>query len=402
MIIATLTLLNETTIRCLNETDEKRIISTFTELAVNILGADFGFVWMGKKGEEFKLTYRSNNLPYIPLSPTKGGRNTKVLNSSKPDFVSVVKKRNDKYDVSRYMKSFVIIPITYQDNVYGNVVICFKKLEEFSREKKILCTLVGSNIAQVITILRHRKTLKENEEYRRSMEEEKLRSEFLADAMHEIRTPLAIIKGTVDLSMKNYYATNQSIAFEAINTEIQHLTGILSELSVLTSKDSPVQRKIQTKKIKLSQFLKEISKRWIILANKRDIVIKIGKIPAVSILADEVYLDKLFANIVKNAITYGKDGGHISISGTIEKDMVKINIQDDGVGISRKDLGRIFDRFYRADKARSNFNSYNGTGLGLAITKWIAESHGGKVTVESTLGKGSTFSVFLPVVKISS
>ncbi len=398
MITDTLILLNEATIQCLNETDENKIISTFTELAVDILGANFGFVWFCKKGQEFELAYRSHNLPYTPLSPTMGGRNTKVFKSFQPDFVSIVEKRKDKYDVSKYMKSFVIIPITYQDNIYGNIVICFKKLETFSKEKRILCTLIGSNIAQVITIFRNKEILKKNEEYRRKMKEEELRTEFLADAMHELRTPLAIIKGTVDLSMKNYYATNQSIAFKTINTEIQHLTEILSELSVLTSKDSHVQRKIQTKKIKLSPFIKKISERWITLANKKSIVVQIKKIPPVSIFADESYLNKLFTNIVKNAVTYGRDHGHISISGIIKGNMIKIDIHDDGVGISSDDLERVFERFYRVDKSRSSLNDNNGSGLGLAITKWIVEAHGGKITAESTLGKGSTFSVFLPFV----
>ncbi len=353
---------------------------------------------LAKKDQEFKLVYRSHHLPYTPLSPTMGGRNTKVLKSFQPDFVSIVEKRKDKYDVSKYMKSFVIIPITYQDNIYGNIVICFKKLEKFSKEKRILCTLIGSNIAHVITIFRNKEMLKNNEEDRRKMKEEELRTEFLADAMHELRTPLAIIKGTVDLSMKNYYATNQSIAFETINTEIQHLTEILSELSVLTAKDSHVQRKIQTKKIKLAPFIKKISERWVTLANKKSIVVQLKKIPPVSIFADESYLNKLFTNIVKNAITYGRDHGHISISGTIKRNMIKIDIRDDGVGISSDDLKRVFERFYRVDKSRSSLNDNNGSGLGLAITKWIVEAHGGKITAESTLGKGSTFSVSLPVV----
>ena len=299
--------------------------------------------------------------------------------------------------------------IAYAEYIYGSIVICFKDNHAFSEVDRQLSVSLGNATAQSITIHdfigKERKAVvvvaqqRANiEEDRRKMEEEKLRAEFLADAMHEIRTPLTIIKGTVDLFMKPKYALDQSAALKSINMEIQHITGILSELSVLTSKDSPVQRKIQTKKIKLSQFIRKISKRWMILANKRDIVIKVKKIPPVSILADELYLDKLFTNIVKNAITYGRDNGHISISGTICGDKVKIDIHDDGIGILRKDLERVFDRFYRVDKSRSNFNNYNGTGLGLAITKWIAEAHGGEVTAESTPGKGSTFSVFLPFV----
>ncbi|HTK33159.1 MAG TPA: GAF domain-containing sensor histidine kinase [Candidatus Paceibacterota bacterium] len=395
MIIDTLNLINRTSILCLNETDENKIIGTFTELAVSVLNADFGFVWMNKKNDTFELAYKSRNMPYTPLSPTQNGRNIKVFKNFRPDFVSTVAKRNDVYDVSRYMKSFVIIPIAYQQHIYGNAVICFKKPEKFSKEKRISCAIIGNNIAQVITILRAKHTLKEIEEYKRNMREEELRTEFLADAMHEIRTPLAIIKGTVDLAL-HPYSIDQSVALKAIHAEVEHLTEILSELSVLTSKNSPVRRKMQTKKIQLAPFIQEISKRWTALANMKNVSIKIQKMPRVSILADESYLSKLFTNIIKNAITYGKKNGYIKISGTVRKDMIVIDIEDNGIGISQTDLERIFDRFYRADKSRTSLENNSGTGLGLAIVKWIAEAHGGTVTATSTLGKGSVFTVSLP------
>lgn len=398
MIIDTLILLNKTTIRCLNETDEKKIIGIFTELAIRILGASFGFVWMSKKDQEFELAYRSHHLPYTPLTPGKHGRNARVFSNHKVDFVSVVDKGKGKFQASRYMKNFAIIPIAYRDNIYGNMVICFRSPDKFSKEKQILSALIGSNLAQIITILHNRKMQKANEEYRRKTDEEGLRTEFLADAMHELRTPLAVIKGTVDLARKSSRLISQSAALKAINGEIQHLVGILGELSLLTSKDSLAQRKILTKKIQLVPSLKRMSKRWKILAHKKNITIRVEKIPFVSILADESYLNKLFSNVVKNAINYGNERGHIYISGKIQDDTVIIDIKDDGIGISQDDIGRIFDRFYRADKSRSNYGKDNGTGLGLAITKWIANAHGGDVTVNSTIGKGSTFSVSLPFV----
>lgn len=398
MNIDTFALLNETTLSCLNETDEKKIIGTFTELAIRVLKADFGFVWMCKKDQEFELVYQSKNLPYTPLPPTKGGRNTKVFKNLTPDFVSTIEKRKGKYDVSKYMKSFVIIPIMYQNNVYGTIVICFKKTETFSKEKRVSCRMIGSNIAQVITIFRNKEIIKENEEYRRKIREEELRNEFLVDIMHEIRTPLTIIKGTVDLSMRRIPAIDAPTAFKSIATEAEHLMEMLSELSVLTAKDSSVQRIIQTRKIQLVPFLRKISKRWMVLVKKKKITIDIQQIPHVSILADESYLNKLFTNIVTNAIAYGKNNGHISLRGSREGHWVRIDIQDDGIGISDDEINHVFERFYRADKSRSHRQNTPGTGLGLAITKWIAEAHGGKVAVSSILGKGSTFSVYLPSI----
>ena len=233
------------------------------------------------------------------------------------------------------------------------------------------------------------------------MDEEKLRTEFLADAMHEIRTPLSIIKGTVDLALLPRNGINQSIALKAINTEVEHLTGVLSELSMVSKKDSPAHRKMQTKKMLLASFIQNTSKRWVIMAHKKSVTIKIQNIPHVSISGDESYLSKLFTNIVKNAITYGRDKGHIVISAKIRGAMVVLNIQDDGAGISPTDLDRIFERFYRVDKSRTSLNDNSGTGLGLAIAKWIAEAHGGTITAQSTLGKGSVFSISLPILPMA-
>ena len=115
-------------------------------------------------------------------------------------------------------------------------------------------------------------------------------------------------------------------------------------------------------------------------------------------------MNKLFTNVVKYAITYGKKNGHVSINGAVQKKkgkeyMVTINIVDDGIGISRADLEHIFERFYRAEKSRSKSSDGAQTGLGLAIAQWIVQAHGGKITAESTLGKGSTFSISLPIVR---
>lgn len=160
MISQKVTLINQTLLECLDKNDELEIVKTFTDLAVKILDASFGFVWLNSSQDgAFKLVYRSPKLPYEPKQPTKHGRNYKAITYLTPDYVTDVSEHDDTQYIKNYMKSFVILPIAYKDKVYGNAVICFKQPESFPEEKKVLCAIIGSSIAQVITI--HRLILSE-------------------------------------------------------------------------------------------------------------------------------------------------------------------------------------------------------------------------------------------------
>src|SRR6185369_11778202 len=120
--------------------------------------------------------------------------------------------------------------------------------------------------------------------------------------------------------------------------------------------------------------------------------ITLNPIPKIVILGDKNYLEKMFLNIIENAIVYGVQDGHINISATKNKIYIKIDVSDDGIGVSKEDLPHIFERFYRADKSHSG----SGVGLGLSIVKWIAELHSGAVTAVNQK-KGMLVSVLLPI-----
>ena len=113
--------------------------------------------------------------------------------------------------------------------------------------------------------------------------------------------------------------------------------------------------------------------------------------------ADEIRLQEILYNLLDNAVKYSHAGGQIRVNADRESGFVKVSVSDDGVGIPSDDLPRIFERFYRADKARSR--ALGGTGLGLSIVKHIAQLHGGDVAAQSTLGKGTTVSVSLPIAQ---
>ena len=242
-----------------------------------------------------------------------------------------------------------------------------------------------------------RKKLELAKETSRLLEEERLKVESIADATHELRTPLAIIKGNVDLAMRSQLKNPKppKSALRAINYEIKHLSSILTDLTLITSNKVELKNKIIYNKVNLRLLLVRVIGRCTTLAYKKNISITANKIPDLTIFGDKAYLEKMLANLIKNSIDYGKENGHTEILAKESKGFIIITITDDGSGIAEEDLPHVFERFYRADKFQSSGGS--GTGLGLAIVKWIAEVHGGEVSVKNLGNAGSVFKVSLPI-----
>ena len=241
-----------------------------------------------------------------------------------------------------------------------------------------------------------RKRVDAIKESRRLLELERLRVESIADATHELRTPLAIIKGNVDLAMRRGGKASKSPkqALRSINHEIQHLSGILSDLSLITSKAWELKNRIIYEDVNLKSLVSVTLRRCGALAYKKNISLASKEIPDLTILGDRVYLEKMLTNLVKNSIIYGRKDGKTVVTAKRSEGFVVIRVADNGIGISKEDMPHVFERFYRADKYHSSGG--NSIGLGLSIVKWVAETHGGEVDVTSTKGKGSVFSVFLP------
>jgi two-component system, OmpR family, sensor histidine kinase SenX3 len=133
------------------------------------------------------------------------------------------------------------------------------------------------------------------------------------------------------------------------------------------------------------------------VARKKNLTLqwkRFGRATQYTVNGDETQLTSMFTNLVDNAVKYTPPGGRVEVTGGFEGSEIVIRISDTGIGIPEGKLPRIFERFYRVDKARSK--ETGGTGLGLSIVKHVAENHGGRVTVESALGEGSTFTVYLP------
>jgi signal transduction histidine kinase len=241
-----------------------------------------------------------------------------------------------------------------------------------------------------------RKKIDSIKDAKRLLEEERLRMESIANTAHELRTPLAIIKGNVDISMMEKAkggSSDSKNALLSINHEVERLSEILSDIGLITSKAWNMETRIYYEDIDLQALIKAVVGRCKVIALKKNIKIITTSTPRSVILGDRRYLEKMFLNIIENAIVYGVENGHIEISATKSGVFIKIDIADDGIGVSKNDLPHVFERFYRADKSHNG----SGVGLGLSIVKWIAELHGGEVSARNKKDRGMVVSVLLPV-----
>ena len=225
----------------------------------------------------------------------------------------------------------------------------------------------------------------------------RLRSEFVANVSHELKTPLTSIKGFVetlrDGAIKDKDKADKFLGIIQKHTEqLEQLVNDLLSLSAIESKEVPLDLEM-TKIEPLIQSTVSLYKTQI---EQRNLQISLNipeDLPAISL--DQVKMSQVFSNLINNAVKFTSPGGEIVIKASQNGEFVRIDFKDAGIGIEPEHLGRIFERFYRVDKGRSR--QLGGTGLGLAIVKHIVQSHNGKMEVESEFGKGSTFSVFLPV-----
>lgn len=228
---------------------------------------------------------------------------------------------------------------------------------------------------------------------------EEIRKEFVANVSHELRTPLASIQAFSETllngALKDKMMNRDFVREISQNAErMKNLIEDILEISALESGKSPP----NFESLSLMAVASETVASLIPLAQQKQIVLKIepfGDIP--NARADKEQMRRVLVNLIDNAIKYAPEKGLIRLSALAEKGQIAVFVEDDGPGIPREDLPRLFERFYRVDKTRSR--ELGGTGLGLSIVKHIIELHGGTVGVQSELGRGSKFSFRLPTPK---
>ena len=218
--------------------------------------------------------------------------------------------------------------------------------------------------------------------------------QFIADAAHEIQTPLTVIKGTIEVALQK--TRNADDYRDALVTNfgqverLSTLTRSLLTLAQFSSERPPLTVTPRALEPLVQDLVKELSP----LAEDRKIRLTVDAQPVPLVEGDAGRLTQLLINLLDNALAHAPPDGRITVRLSPSRAHVVMEVEDTGPGIAPEHLPRLFERFYRADPARARESG--GTGLGLAIVKEIAEAHGGTVGVESTLGKGSVFTITLP------
>lgn len=215
---------------------------------------------------------------------------------------------------------------------------------------------------------------------------------FVADTAHELRTPLATILGNLDLQLRyGPDGGNGEKGLAAVRREAERMARLVAGLLLLAQADAG--QSLEMRPVELDETVIEIYEEAQALANGAHVTLEACE-PA-AVLGDRDRLKQMLLNLIDNALKHSRPGGRVTLSLTSRAGSAVLAVADDGEGISAADLPHIFERFYRVTGSSQNRKA--GVGLGLPIAKWIAEAHGGRIAVESEEGRGSTFTVRLPV-----
>jgi heavy metal sensor kinase len=336
-------------------------------------------------------------------------------------------------DVEDALKTLLIILIVTVPSILmiaslGGQFLANKALKPVDRVTQAARMITSQNLNQRIQTLKVKDEISRlidtfNEMISRLDQSFRQIKQFTTDASHELKTPLTILKGEVEVALRKKRVSHEyEQILESNLEEVNRMSKIVEDLLLLSKADIGEIR-LSQEDIHLSRFLSGLTEQMKILAQPKNIRIEFSnhhakgvdgsvneELEEMYILGDSLRMRELFMNLIDNGIKYTEEGGNILITLTKEtgdflppsidpekrsREYAKIVVSDTGIGIAQEDQEKIFNRFFRVDKARSR--EQGGSGLGLSICKWIVEAHEGELSVKSEPGKGSSFIVRLPL-----
>ncbi|MBN7811722.1 ATP-binding protein [Algoriphagus sp. H41] len=300
--------------------------------------------------------------------------------------------------------SYLLITITLEFLVFREIGNIYALLEKI--QKKDLSEIQDKSLRSSLSPLRKINSVINSYALARQKEIDTLqktaefRREFIADISHELKTPIFATQGYIHTLLDGAIEDKQvRMKFlKRAAKSLDSLDVLVQDLLTLNQMESGVV-KFNFTDFDLKELVLEVVEQLEHKASKREVALKLEFDPEKTYMtrADRPKIYRVCQNLIFNAVTYNHNGGEVKISIKTHKNTIQVEVKDDGQGIPPEDLKRIFERFYRVEKSRSK--EKGGTGLGLAIVKHILEGHKSKISVSSTVGKGSIFSFSLPLEK---
>jgi two-component system phosphate regulon sensor histidine kinase PhoR len=290
---------------------------------------------------------------------------------------------------SKYLKIIAFPLIDENDDIKGAISLFIDNTESYVFKNKLM--ELNGDIEEIVN-QRTEELDKVNEELKNVIESKSI---FMADVSHEFRTSLTIIQCSLEIISRSVDLKKENLElFNNMLTEIKRVGSTLTDLSLLNRTDVS-NLKTHHKLIELNSVISSICKEFKVVSDAKNIEVKFkeSKEP-IEIMADVDDIDRLLLNLLRNAVKYNNEGGWIKVSIEKKSKGIYMSVEDNGIGIPKKEIPNIFERFYRVDKSRTR--KVGGSGLGLAICKHVAEIYEGTISVKSKVGVGSKFTVFFP------
>lgn len=295
----------------------------------------------------------------------------------------------------------LLIPVVLVVSIIGGWFLARASLHPVDEITRTAQDITASNLSRRLPVARSNDEIKRLSETLNDMISRLESSfsrirQFTADASHELRTPLTILTGELELALRSVRTKDeyQEVISSALQ-ETLRMSRVVEDLLLLSRADMG-RMKLQTDSINLNEMLADLADATAILGAKKDLSIAYRhEEETLFVRGDHPRLYQTFLNLLDNAIKYTPHGGSVSLTLHRDGNVAEVRVRDTGIGISPEHQKKIFDRFYRVDKARSR--AQGGVGLGLAIVEWTVRAHEGTIEVESEPGRGSTFIVRLPL-----